>query len=137
MGHEWVGDGTGARVRKLRVEQGRTKRDLAREIGVTQETIYKIETGQVKASMPTLRKLSQVLGVPVYYLGCFESLPEDSFGQKFTKARNYHGLTKREAALKMSVAERTICNWENGRVCPSNDLMEKIEEFISILGRKQ
>ncbi|GAA0364904.1 hypothetical protein GCM10008968_20870 [Bacillus horti] len=40
--------------------------------------------------------LSDLLGIPLYYLRVFKKLPEDTFQHRFLKARKYRGLTKRE-----------------------------------------
>ena len=48
---------------KLRVNQGLTQRQLAREAGISNATLAKIEHGRSSARPPTLKKLADVLGV--------------------------------------------------------------------------
>ena len=47
---------------KLRVNQGLTQRQLAREAGISNATLAKIEHGR-STRPPTLKKLADVLGV--------------------------------------------------------------------------
>jgi transcriptional regulator with XRE-family HTH domain len=48
---------------KLRVNQGLTQRELAREAGISNSTLSKIEHGRSSARPPTLKQLADVLGV--------------------------------------------------------------------------
>lgn len=48
----------------------------------------------------------------------FESLPEDSLGQKIRKARLYHGLTKRELAQQLNINEKTLRTWVSDKRKP-------------------
>jgi transcriptional regulator with XRE-family HTH domain len=50
------------KLRKLRVNQGLTQRQLARKAGISNTTLAKIERGG-GAMPPTLKKLADVLGV--------------------------------------------------------------------------
>jgi transcriptional regulator with XRE-family HTH domain len=51
------------RLRKLRKEHAWSQRDLARESGVAQDTITRLETGQREAQPRTVRRLAEALGV--------------------------------------------------------------------------
>jgi transcriptional regulator with XRE-family HTH domain len=53
----------GMRLRKLRREHAWSQRDLARESGVAQDTITRLETGQREAQPRTVRRLAKALGV--------------------------------------------------------------------------
>lgn len=57
--------------------------------------------------MVTVRALAEALKQPVWFLGCYELLPEDTLGQRIRKARLYHGLTKKEFANRFGVNEKT------------------------------
>jgi transcriptional regulator with XRE-family HTH domain len=47
----------------LRRRKGWTQRDLAREAGVTQTTIVRIEQGTHEPNISTIRKIAEALGV--------------------------------------------------------------------------
>ncbi|MFC4077756.1 helix-turn-helix domain-containing protein [Salinithrix halophila] len=55
--------------------------ELSDCIGLSLTALSKLEYGKTKLKLSTLRLLSQALNVSIAYLGCFESLPEYSFGQ--------------------------------------------------------
>ncbi len=53
----------GVRLRQLRRERAWSQRDLARQSGVSQDTITRLETGQREAQPRTMRWLAETLGV--------------------------------------------------------------------------
>ena len=56
------------RVRKLRVQLNMRQSDLAREIGVTRQTILAIEKGRLNPSINIALKAARVLREPVDYV---------------------------------------------------------------------
>lgn len=110
-----------------------TIRDLAQAVQMTPKAIGNIESGRSTASLPTLRKLARVLKVPVAFLGCFETLPENTLGQRITKARLYHGLTKEEFAQLIGVNEKTLRQWEQGKHAPSPQFADVLNDYLKIL----
>lgn len=56
--------------------------------------------------MVTARALAAALKQPVWFLGCYDALPEDLLGQRIRKARLYEGLTKKEFADRLGVNEK-------------------------------
>jgi transcriptional regulator with XRE-family HTH domain len=55
----------GAYVSKLRKEQGLTQAELARLLGVSQQTVFAYELGDRRVSVLMLIKLAKIFGVPV------------------------------------------------------------------------
>jgi transcriptional regulator with XRE-family HTH domain len=53
----------GAHIATLRKEQGMTQAELARAIGVSQQTVFAYELGDRRVSVPALVKLSRTFGV--------------------------------------------------------------------------
>ncbi len=51
------------KLRQLRRDRAWSQRDLARESGISQDTITRLETGQREAQPRTLRRLAGALGV--------------------------------------------------------------------------
>ncbi len=107
--------------------------DLANAIKISQTNLINIENNKTISSLPTLRKLGKVLDVKISYLGCFENLPEETLGQRITKARCYMGLTKKELAEKMEVDVKTITNWEKDYFKPNKKLNESLKRFFKIV----
>jgi len=64
----------GQRVARVRQERGFSVQDLATKAGTTYQTIWRIETGAMKApSIVLARRIARALGVGVDYLiGMFE-----------------------------------------------------------------
>lgn len=113
-----------------------TIRDLASITGLNCATIGRIEAGKEPASMPTLRILSQTLDVPIPYLGGFETLPEETLGQRIRKARLFHGLAKVEFARAIGVDVHTIATWEKGKRTPSTVHLAALEPYLMVLRDK-
>ena len=86
--------------------------DVARAAGLSSATVSKVENGRQIPIVVTVRALASVLKQPVWFLGCYETLPEDTLGQRIRKARLYKGLTKKEFADKLGVNEKTVRLWE-------------------------
>ena len=61
-------DDFGARVRSLREARGLTRTDLARQSGVTKDTIRSIETGRTRTNIVTAEALAEGLAVPLSVL---------------------------------------------------------------------
>jgi transcriptional regulator with XRE-family HTH domain len=107
--------------------------DLSALTGLTPATLGSIEKNRSSATLESLRKLAQVLDAPLSYLGCFESLPEETLGQKIRKARHFLGLTKKEMALTIGVNARTVYDWECGKRKPDTGNMVLINDLLSVL----
>ena len=86
--------------------------DVARAAGLSSATVSKIENGRQIPIVVTVRALAEAPKQPIWFLGCYESLPEDTLGQRIRKARLYEGLTKKEFADRLCVNEKTVRLWE-------------------------
>lgn len=64
------------RIRELRKERGLTQVELAEMIGVTQNAIYKLETGECELNTKWMEKLSAALNVKPYELLPLEWQPQ-------------------------------------------------------------
>lgn len=126
-------DTPGLRIRVARNEANLTIRELATLSGLTPETISMMENGVHPPSLKSLSKISAWLSQPIHYLGCFETLPEATFGERLKKARLFYGLTKQEAAMKLGVDPKSISNWESNSVLPSDKHLAKTHEFMEIV----
>nr|WP_078060614.1 helix-turn-helix transcriptional regulator [Desulfotomaculum copahuensis] len=133
LGHQWSGDSPGARLRQARVAKNMTIRDLSTATGLSVTAIGNLEADKFNAALPNLRLLAKALGVPIAYLGCFEKLPENTLGQRITKARLYHGLTKEEMALAIGVDPKTLRNWEQGKHVPLPRYFNVLNQYLKVL----
>jgi transcriptional regulator with XRE-family HTH domain len=69
----------------------------------------------------------------VAYLGCYDKLPEHTLGQRITKARLYHGLTKEELAEKLGVDPKTLRHWEQDKQEPLQQHHTTLAVYLAIL----
>jgi DNA-binding XRE family transcriptional regulator len=53
------------KIQQMRKSKGLTTRGLAREAGISTETVYSIEHGKRQPSVTTLTKIARALGVEV------------------------------------------------------------------------
>jgi transcriptional regulator with XRE-family HTH domain len=60
-------DDVGTRVHQARVLKAKSQTQLAKEIGMRQETIYRIEMGLNVPRLSTISKIAGALGMPVEY----------------------------------------------------------------------
>lgn len=92
-----------------------------------------IETGKTIPSLPSLRALSEYLGIPIYYLGRFEDLPERTLGERIRKSRMYRGYTKSEMAEQLGVDVKTLYNWESDSRIPCPHYIQSINSILKNL----
>lgn len=59
---------TGHRLKKLRKENGFSQKELARQIGISQNTISQYENGTAKPSIKVIFKLIIILNTDANYL---------------------------------------------------------------------
>ena len=104
--------------------------DVARAAGLSTATVSKIENGRQMPIVVTVRALAEALKQPVWFLGCYEALPEGTLGQRIRKARLYYGLTKKEFAERLGVNEKTIRLWEEDLCTLVGSSMESLAPYL-------
>ncbi|WP_225999318.1 helix-turn-helix transcriptional regulator [Paenibacillus sp. BJ-4] len=124
---------SGARIRYHRMLRNLTIKELAVKAGISDVALSRIERDINPAKPKTLRTLSELLGQPISYLGCFEEMPEGTIGEKIKKARHYYGITKTELSARMKVDAKTIYNWELDRTPLPSKYHNSIEAFTEII----
>ncbi|MGG1879344.1 helix-turn-helix transcriptional regulator [Paenibacillus cisolokensis] len=130
-------DTPGSRIRAARIDSNLSIRELSALSNISPEALSMIENDKHPPSLQSLKKISAVLNRPIPYLGGFESLPEQSFGERFVKARLFHGLTKNEAAEKLGVDQKSIYNWEKNKVVPDPKSLSALTDFLQVLDDKK
>ncbi|UYZ15162.1 MULTISPECIES: helix-turn-helix domain-containing protein [Brevibacillus] len=126
-------DTPGGRIRRTRLEKNMLLVELAAATGLSVRSLRLAEQNKLTVSPPSLRKLSEALGMSIAYLGCFENLPEHTLGQRIKKARLYHGYTKREFGEILGLSPRMILGWEKDEYRPSEKYMKRLDTFLAIL----
>ena len=105
--------------------------DVARAARPEFSTVSKVENGRQIPIVVTVRALASVLKQPIWFLGCYEVLPEDTLGQRIRKARLYEGLTKKEFADRLGVNEKTIRLWERDLCTLVGSSMESLAPYLA------
>ena len=120
LGHKWSGDTPGTRLRQA---------------GKNSEEHDHPRPGFYHRSEPhnNRRDRGRERSTSQYHLGGFETLPEETLGQRIRKARLFHGLTKIEFAKAIGVNVRSITVWENGEHLPSKAHLAALEPYLMIL----
>jgi transcriptional regulator with XRE-family HTH domain len=80
----------GAHVAELRKEQGMTQAELARALGVSQQTVFAYELGERRVSVLILAKLAKVFGVSVEELMGMSKIPRPSGNRRLSPAGQRH-----------------------------------------------
>jgi len=112
-----IGNTPSKRIRHARMQKGWMIKTLAAKAGITSVCLSNIERQITSVENTTLRKICIALEQPIWFLGCFESMPEDTFFQRLEKARCYHGHTKLEMAKDIGVHVRAIFDWKAKEPC--------------------
>ena len=109
MGDQRRGETIGQRLRRLRRERGLSLRDLE-EPGVSYAFISRIEAGDRKPSLRSIRALARRLGVSAHYLETGEPVPPDderelAVSDAELELRLGRDLAKAEAVFRAELAE--------------------------------
>lgn len=54
------------------------------------------------------------------------------FGQRIKELRKSLGLNQIEFGNRLGVTKQSVCNWENGNIQPSIDMLTRISKLYSI-----
>lgn len=63
---------------------------------------------------------------------CYETLKPEKTGKFIRELRKSMGLTQAEIADRLFVTRKAVSKWENGKCCPSVDIIKKICEFLGV-----
>lgn len=126
----------GKRLRAARMDKQLSIAELAEASGLSTVTISKAELDKINMQPNNIKLLSIILERPVFYLGCYESFPDKTFGQRLIKARLFHGQTKKEFALDIGIDVHTLRDWESDIRLPSNKYFDLLEKRLSILNEE-
>jgi DNA-binding XRE family transcriptional regulator len=114
----------GDHLKKKRLDMNLFQKDVAYQIGVTEEAVYNWENNRSKPKIYLLPKIIEFLGyVP------FE-LPVETIGDKIIAYRKEHGLSQRKLAELLAVDKTTIRDWERNIHRPCKNLFERINKIL-------
>ena len=110
-----------------------TQAELAAIGGTTQFSLSDLENGHTTTFRPsTIRAICDHFGLPYWFLGAYDRLPEHTTAHLLYKGRMYRLFDMYEAAAYFDVDRRTYFKWEHGKIS-TNSRAKKIdpEKFTS------
>lgn len=124
-GWKAAGDGFGERLRRIRVSQGLTQRELAETAGVFQEQVTNHELGRATPRHNTALRYALALGVPLPLLTALPEILTDidtgGIGARMRGLREAAGLTQRQVGRIAGVTVSAVCKWEKSNLIPRLD----------------
>ena len=84
-------------------------------------TISNIVNGHsVSLCMDTIKAMGDYFGLPYYFIGAYDQLPDSTIPEQLRKGRLYRLMSLVDAAAFFAVSNKTYCNWEHGRIGSSD-----------------
>jgi DNA-binding XRE family transcriptional regulator len=109
----------GDRIRKRRLELGFLQREVATQIGVSEDCINYWENGR---SEPHIHYYPKIIA----FLGYYPFPKDESLAGRIKKYRYIRGLTQKQMGKKVGVNGSTICDWENGQTTPKGKYLKRL-----------
>ncbi|MBU0706965.1 helix-turn-helix transcriptional regulator, partial [Patescibacteria group bacterium] len=123
----------GERIRKARMDKGLYAKELAKMLGVTDDTMLNWEKGRNMPQYKDVRNLQNALDLKIPAVLIYRDYPFNpvTFSQKFKQKRLDLHLNQKEAAKKLGFEVTTIRRLECGKMKkPQKKTMEKLKDFL-------
>ena len=102
------------------------QREVAAQIGVTEESIYNWETNRTEPEVQFIPKIINFLGYAPYDTG-------RSFGKRLKAIRSALGLSQEHFAKAIKVDESTVAKWEREEHKPLRERLAALKAFLHSL----
>jgi len=126
----------GSHLTAFRQRAGLRRVDLAREIGVSDETVRLWEKGTVQPSRDLLARLIALLSLEASDWsgseGDDDSLSLPPLARRLRTERRNRGLSQAAAVRILDVAQATYASWETGRCSPADSHHEAVAAFLGV-----
>ena len=115
----------GDHIRQKRLDMNLLQSEVAKQIGVSEDTICYWENNRSNPKVHLIPKIIKFLGyVPFKTDG-------ETIGERIKSYRIKSGLSQKKLSKIWGVDETTIRDWENEKHKPSNKLLKRISKMIS------
>ncbi|WP_185903727.1 helix-turn-helix domain-containing protein [Hathewaya massiliensis] len=121
------------RIHEARLSKSLTIKQVSIQSNLTETQIHNIETNKSTPTLATLKKLESVLDKDFWYLGNYDSLEENTLGERIYKCRLFLGYGRKEFAQILGVGYRSLEKWERDLVTPSKKNMDILKKYINKL----
>jgi transcriptional regulator with XRE-family HTH domain len=126
----------GAHLTAFRQRAGLRRIDLARQIGVSDETVRLWEKGTVRPSRDLLVRLIALLSLEVADWSANDDDPKTPelpvVARRLRDERRARGMSQATTVRHLDVAQATYASWETGRCSPAEQNHETIASFLGI-----
>jgi transcriptional regulator with XRE-family HTH domain len=126
----------GENIVAIRKKKNISQKSLAKAVGITPQSLLKIEKGHVNPKSETLEKIMQALDISANELYVNEETDDFHiqlpFARNLKRLRNGEQLSLDELASKTGISVTQLSGLEIGSQRPSPNLLEKIAEALSV-----
>lgn len=116
----------GERIRKFRIENGLTQKDIANRIGVRTDSITNWELGRNEPQIQFMPKIQSLLGT--------EAQTSNTHSEEIIQFRSENGLSRKRMARMIGIDETTLKRIESNN--HSMRLNSKIEIVLRFIRKK-
>lgn len=117
---------TANRIKKLREKRGLTQAQLARQTGISEQSISKYELDQRNPKIEKLGALADFFEVPVSYLRGEEAI------NRLRTLRQSKGLTLDGIEKATGINRGTYSNYERGKTYPKFETWQKLSNYFEV-----
>jgi transcriptional regulator with XRE-family HTH domain len=127
----------GEHLEASRSGSGLRRKDLAAQLGVSEETIRLWEKGTVQPSPDRLARLIALLSLEAskWAAPSRPDLDLPPLARRLRNERDDRRLTQAQASLILEVPQATYAGWETGRTTPNPALFASLAGFLGIAER--
>lgn len=114
----------GEKILRRRLELGLTQKEIAKQLGINDQTVSRWETGE---SNPNIKHYPFVISFLDYYP--FEI--DDTFGGKIKRYRFINGMSRKKLAQLFKISSKLIQEIEENKSLPSINLGASLAQLFT------
>lgn len=122
-------------LKELRKASGKNQSEIARLLGVTQQTYANYENGRTEASYDTLVRISKVFNLTVDEVisknGGTDTINANPL-VRLIELRNKNNLTQKDIAKITGYQQTLVSKWENGEREPDSKTLIKLAKYFNV-----
>jgi site-specific DNA recombinase len=130
------------RIIYLQFRENVSQPEMAAIGNVSTATISHIVNGRSESlCAASVKTISDYFGLPYYFVGAYDQLPEGTIGEQLRKGRLYRLMSINDAALFFGVSYKTYHKWEHGHIGSSDKAkapdQDKLAEWIAVFAQNK
>jgi len=108
--------------------------ELSELSGISLTTLSKIENNHcLNHNVKVIKRLADALHQPIWFIGCYDLLPNDSLGDQIRRMRLHNGQYIQELANELGIDSHLVSRYENDTATPPEKVNIKIQNLINQL----